>query len=298
MSDRVLSDQQIDFFLDHGYVTIPQCFTRADAQPWLDEAWIRLGYDPHDPGTWREKRVHMPSQRRVEVKAFAPKAWRAACELLGGEDRIEQPYTWGDGFIANLGLGADRDWQPPSASAPGWHKDGDFFRHFLDSPEQGLLTLVLWSDIEPRGGGTFVAADSVGPVARLLASRPEGILPDEFDYDALLAQCNHFVETTGRLGDVVLLHPYVLHAVSQNHRGTARFITNPPIALREPMRFDRSDPSAHSPVERAVLRALGVERLHFAPAGARERVVPERELRQRRMRDEERARLATAAAGR
>jgi hypothetical protein len=202
------------------------------------------------------------------------------------------------GSSSNLGLGADREWEAPSASAPGWHKDGDFFRHFLDSPEQGLLTLVLWSDIEPRGGGTFVAADSVGPVARLLASRPEGILPDEFDYGVLIAQCDHFVETTGRLGDVVLLHPYVLHAVSQNHRGTARFITNPPITLREPMRFDRSDPAEQSPVERAVLRALGVERLRFAATGPRERVVPERELRQRRMREEERARLADAAAGR
>jgi hypothetical protein len=238
--------------------------------------------------------VHMPSLRHVEVKDFAPTAWRAACELLGGEDRIEQPYTWGNGFIVNLGLGADRDWEPPSPSAPGWHKDGDFFRHFLDSPEQGLLTLVLWSDIETGGGGTFVAADSVAAVARLLASRTEGILPDELDYEDLISQCDTFVETTGRLGDVVLLHPFVLHAVSQNHRGNARFITNPPIALREPMHFDRPDPADHSLVERAVLRALGVDRLDYRPSGPRESVVPERVLRQQRMRDEEQARLRAA----
>jgi hypothetical protein len=291
MTDRVLTEEQIEAFLRCGHVTVPQCFTRADAQPWLDEAWVRLGYDPDDPSTWTESRVHMPSRRRVEVADFAPKAWRAACELLGGEERIEQPCTWGDGFIVNLGLGADREWEPPSRSSPGWHKDGDFFRHFLDSPEQGLLTLVLWSDIEPRGGGTFVAADSVAAVARLLADTPEGVLPDDFDYDDLISQCDDFVETTGRLGDVVLLHPYVLHAVSQNHRGP-RFITNPPIALREPIRFDRDDPS---PVERAVLRALGVERLDYRPMGERERVVPERVLRQRRMADAERARLAAAA---
>jgi hypothetical protein len=294
MTDAVLTEEQIESFLRRGHVTIPQCFTRKDAQPWLDEAWIRLGYDPGDAATWTERRVHMPSGRHVEVTDFAPKAWRAACELLGGEERIEQPYTWGDGFIVNLGLGADREWQPPSRTSDGWHKDGDFFRHFLDSPEQGLLTLVLWSDIEPRGGGTFVAADSVAPVARLLADTPEGILPDHFDYDDLVSQCDDFVETTGRLGDVVLLHPYVLHAVSQNHRGP-RFITNPPIALREPMRFDRHNPADHSPVERAVLRALGVERLEFRPTGEREGVVPERVLRQQRMADEERARLAAAS---
>jgi hypothetical protein len=293
MTERVLTDEQIEYFLARGHVTLPQCFTREDARPWLDDAWIRLGYDPSDRSTWSEGRVHMPSRRHVEVRDLAPKAWRAACELLGGEERIVQPCTWGDGFIVNLGVGADREWEPPSPASDGWHKDGDFFRHFLDSPEQGLLTLVLWSDIEPRGGGTFVAADSVAPVARLLADTPEGILPDDFDYDELISQCHDFVETTGHLGDVVLLHPFVLHAVSQNHRGP-RFITNPPIALREPMRFDRDDPAEHSLVERAVLRALGVERLAFHPTRERERVVPERVLIQQRMAEDERARLAAA----
>ena len=291
MTDTVLSPEQIDSFIEHGHLRIPECFTRADAQPWLDEAWVRLGYDRDDPSTWAQQRVHMPSLRHVEVADFAPKVWGAACQLLGGEERIEQPYRWGNGFIANLGIGADRPWEPPSAASPDWHKDGDFFRHFLDSPEQGLLTIVLWSDIEERGGGTFIAPDSVAPVARLLERRREGVLPDEFPYDELIAQCSTFVETTGRLGDVVLMHPYMLHASSQNHRRTARLITNPPIALREPMRFDRDDPAEHSPVERAVLRALGVERLDYRPAGPREDVVPERVLRQERMREEEEARL-------
>jgi Phytanoyl-CoA dioxygenase (PhyH) len=296
MSDTVLSAEQIESFVEDGHVRLTGCFTREDAQPWLNQAWVRLGYDRDDPGTWVEQRVHMPTLRRVDVADFAPKVWGAACQLLGGEERIEQPYTWGDGFIANLGIGADRPWEPPSASSPDWHKDGDFFRHFLDSPEQGLLTIVLWSDIEERGGGTFIAPDSVAPVARLLERRREGVLPDEFPYDELIAQCSTFVETTGRLGDVVLMHPYMLHASSQNHRFTARLITNPPIALREPMRFDRDDPAEHSPVERAVLRGLGVERLDYRPAAPRQDVVPERVRRQERMREAEEARLAEAAS--
>jgi hypothetical protein len=296
MTDTVLSAEQIESFVEHGHVRIAGCFTRENAQPWLDEAWVRLGYDCDDPATWVEQRVHMPSLRHVEVADFALRVWGAACQLLGGEDRIEQPYTWGNGFIANLGLGADRPWEPPSPSSPGWHKDGDFFRHFLDSPEQGLLTIVLWSDIEERGGGTFIAPDSVAPVARLLERRREGVLPDDLPYDELIAQCSTFVETTGRLGDVVLMHPFMLHAVSQNHRGTARFITNPPIALKEPMRFDRDDPADHSPVERAVLRGLGVARLDYRPEAPREDVVPERVRRQERMREHEEARLAEASS--
>jgi hypothetical protein len=255
---------------------------------------VRFGVDPEDPATWTEPRIHLSPLARVEVSQFAPRAWSAACELVGGADRIVGPWTWSDSFIANLGVGADRPWEPPSARVGGWHKDGDFFRHFLDSPEQGLLTFVLWSDIEPRGGGTFVAADSVPVVARTLAAHPEGVLLDDFDFAAMVAECHDFVETTGELGDVVLLHPYVLHAVSQNVRGTARLITNPPLTLTAPMQFDRPDSADLSIVERGVLRGLGAPSYRFEPAGPREEVVPERVLREAERRREEDRRLNAA----
>ncbi len=290
-SYQVLTDEQIEHFLAHGYVVLHECFTREAARSLTDTTFTRLGYDPDDSSTWREAVIHMPTHRRVDVKEFAPKVWGAACDLLGGEERVEQPYNWGDGFIVNLREGMEHPWQPPSPRVKGWHKDGDFFRHFLDSPEQGLLTLVLWSDVQPRGGATFVAADSVPVVARFLAQHPEGVLPNEFDHQALIDQCNHFVEATGQVGDVYLLHPYVLHAKSQNHLGIPRLITNPPVHLREPMNFNRPDPADFSPVELAVLRGLGVERLDFRPAAPRERVVPPRVARQQKMMEEERARL-------
>jgi len=41
----------------------------------------------------------------VLVSDFAPKAWAAMCELLGGEGRISESMRhWNDGFIVNLGL--------------------------------------------------------------------------------------------------------------------------------------------------------------------------------------------------
>jgi hypothetical protein len=296
MTDRVLTDEQIEFFLENGYVTVQGCFSREAAKPFIDEAWERLGVDRNDPETWVEKRVHLPNTKEFEVKDFAPKAWRAACELVGGEERIDQPYLWTNSFVINLGIGADREWEPASHETEGWHKDGDWFRHFLDSPEQGLLTIVVWSDIEPFGGGTFIAADSVAPVARLLVDKPEGVHPEDLDFDALIRQCDKFVEATGKVGDVVLIHPYVLHSQSQNHSGRGRFITNPPITLKEPMQFDRDDPSEYSVIERAVLRALDADRLDFKPTAPRERVVPERELVFQRMLAEEQARLAEAGA--
>ncbi|GIX07519.1 MAG: hypothetical protein KatS3mg115_1922 [Candidatus Poribacteria bacterium] len=290
-SYRVLTEEQIEHFLEKGYVHLEQVFPRELAEEWRALAFKRLGYDPDDPSTWVEARVHLPTLHRVRVKDVAPQAWGAICDLLGGEERIAnaEHYSWGDGFIINFRLGADREWVPPGPEVRGWHKDGDFFRHFLDSPEQGLLTIVIWSDIAPRSGGTFVATDSVPIVARFLAEHPEGVLPGQFPFQEMIRECREFVELTGRAGDVVLLHPYILHSASYNPSGRARFITNPPVALREPMNFNRPDPSEYSPVELAVLRGLGVKRYAFRPTAPRERIVPERVRRQQQMLEEQKA---------
>ena len=286
----MLTIEQLDQFYNRGHIVLRDCFSRDAAQEMTDKAFVRLGYDKENPATWSEKRVHMPVQESFSVREFAPRAYGALCELVGGKERIEEP-RWSDGFIGNFGIGADRPWDAPSPNVIGWHKDGDFFRHFLDSPEQGLLVIVVWSDIEPRGGGTFIACDSVPVLARFLAEHPEGILPGGFDFQERIKECRDFEEITGRVGDVVLLHPFVLHTVSQNHNGTARLITNPPVHLKAPMNFARKDKN-YSPVERSILRALNVDSLDFTPQNPRERIVPERVRRQAKMKEEELARLA------
>lgn len=287
---KTLSEEQVEQFIEYGYVRIPNCFDSAVADEWRALAFERLGYDANDSRTWVEPRVHLPRINTVDVADFAPTAYGAICDLLGGEERVATPVRWADGFIVNFNVGADQPWQPPSASATGWHKDGDWFRHFLDTPEQGLLTIVVWSDIEPQSGGTFIATDSVGPVARFLRDRPEGCHPAQVKFGVLIDQCERFEEVTGRVGDVFLLHPFMLHAASHNPSGRPRFITNPAVSLNEPMCFQRAD-GAYSPVEQAVLRGLGVESLDWQISADRERVVPEREKRQKKMLEDQKVRL-------
>ncbi|GAA0946844.1 hypothetical protein [Virgisporangium aurantiacum] len=278
---KVLTHDDVEHFLEKGYVRLRGCFTPAAAQEYARHIWERLGYRPDDPSTWERPSVHMASHRDIDVKEFAPRAWWAACDLVGGEERMatDKPFPWTDGFIVNLWQDADRPWRDPSADSPGWHVDGAFFRHYLDSPEQGLLAFVLWSDVVHRGGATFVATDSVAPVARYLADHPDGCLSGGrpvdgvpvIPYDDLARQCSEFIEATGDIGDVYLLHPMILHAKSQNVLRRPRVITNSTLFLSEPMRFNRPNVDDHSPVERAVLRALGVDRYDFVATGPRER---------------------------
>ncbi len=291
---KTLSLEQVAQFLTHGYLRLPQCFRREAAEAVTDEAFVRLGYRKSDPSTWAAPRVHMPPLTYFECRTFAPSAWAAICDLAGGEERIRQPCNWNDALIANFHEGKDRPWAGPSAQSPGWHKDGDFFRHFLDSPEQGLLVLVLWSDVAPQGGGTFIAPDSVAQVARFFAANPGGVLPSDIPFRQMIGECREFEECTGAAGDVFLCHPFLLHTVSQNHGGKARFTTNPPVTLKEPLDFNRPDPADFSPIEQSILNALGVERLDFQPTGSREGVVPGRVKREQEIIAEERRRLAAA----
>jgi hypothetical protein len=293
---EVITEEQAQQFLERGFIVLHDCFSRETAEEWISRAWRRLGYDPSDPNTWEKPRVQMPNANFVTLEELAPKAWGAAMDLAGGRDRLEDPCRIADGFIINFGIGKDRPWEDPSATSPGWHKDGDFFRHFLDSPEQGLLTLIYWTDVEHRGGGTFVACDSVGPVARYLAAHPEGTILREFNFGSLVTECKDFLETSARVGDIYLLHPFILHASSQNLSGKPRFLTNPPIHLKEPMNLNWENPEEFSLIERAVLRGLGVDRLDFKITGERGRVETERERLAKITLEEEKKRLAASTS--
>ena len=267
----MLSDTDIAHFIRHGFTVVRGAIDRDFCAERVRAGWERTGYDPADRSTWTRDRLHLSSKQSWSVAEVAPRAWEAIGQLCGGAERIHAP-TWSDAFIINFHIGGDQPWADPGPAATGWHKDGDFFLHFLDSPEQALLTIVIWQDVATRGGATFIAADSIAPVARHLAAHPEGVGPNGLPTQDIINGCRDFREAEGKAGDVYLLHPYMLHASSPNLSGIARFITNPPVHYREPMRFD---PPA-SPVELAICRGLGAERYAFTPTAPRRKIVPDR----------------------
>ncbi len=218
--------------------------------------------------------------RNWSLDEVAPAAASAVDELVGGRERIAFAGVQ-DNLIVNLpdpaaSWFAPDDWSAPAA---GWHKDGDWFRHFLDSPEQALLVIVFWRDVVERQGPTYVAADSIAPVAQLLADHPEGLDPSALvePVRRILAACADFRPLTGRQGDIVLAHPFLLHTASVNVLPAPRVISNTSVMLRAPMRFDGADGT--SPLERSILAALAVERLDFEPTGQRRKVASERQQR-------------------
>lgn len=322
-----LSQEQKDHFMKYGYLRVPNCFAPEKATEWTKDVWTRLGYSPTEKETWTSERIHMPPHRHEPVKTFAPKAWAAICEVVGGEDRVlDEAAVWNDALIVNLGTkeAEGKPWPHPK-ELYGWHVDGDFFIHFLDSREQGLLVIPLFNDIVEHAGGTVICPESIPYMAKHLVNpfptfcyrfianapqynHPEGVSPHmvprggqlepEYDdgfYTRIISQCSEFHEMTGKAGDVLLLHPLTVHSASVNTLRIPRIITNPPVMLREPFRFDRKDPNDFSLVERKTLHSLGVDRLDdWKIVGEREAVVPERLRAQAAMKEEEMKRLAAS----
>ncbi|KAG6817601.1 hypothetical protein H0H87_006229 [Tephrocybe sp. NHM501043] len=312
-------EEQIDHFLDQGFVVVKSAFTKKKAAEWTTNVWIRLGMDPNDPSTWDRERVHMPWHKRERVADFAPKAWDAIHDLLGGEDRIdEKSSAWGDSFIVNLGTDELQKAKESDRIDPrdldNWHVDGDFFVRGPPAP-QALLVIPIFSDIRPGGGGTVICPDGIPMIALYLAAHSEGVSPtglsftpststfanpkDDPGYWSHLQEikkCKKFIEVTGEIGDVILMHPLMLHTASKNYTRAPRIITNPPVALRHPFNFARKDPKEYSLVELKTLRALGVPRLDFRISTERRMIVPARMAFQNELLEVEKQRLAKAQA--
>lgn len=114
-------------------------------------------------------------------------------------------------------------------------------------------------------------------------------------YTELVQSCSEFHEMTGNVGDVILMHPLMVHSASRNGLRLPRIITNPPVSLKEPFNFDRDDPSEYSLVELKTLKELGKDRLRgWKITGTRDSVIPERLKVQRQMKEEELKRLEDA----
>ncbi|EJD40883.1 hypothetical protein AURDEDRAFT_69467 [Auricularia subglabra TFB-10046 SS5] len=325
-----VADEQVAHFLENGWLKIEKAFTAEQAAEWTASLWARLGMDPDDKSTWKES-THMPWHKREPVANFAPKAWGAMCDLLGGEERIEPMFAeWADSFIVNLGspqlsklyeeaaktkaVTKGGDMMNP-ADLDNWHVDGDFFVHFLDSPEQALLVIPIYSPIEPLSGGTYICPTAMPAIAAYLAAHPEGVVPtpihnnpapphgaedEDIAYLEVVKRPGmRFTELTGAVGDVILMHPLMLHSASRNWRRAVRVITNPPVGLKDPFCFGRLNAWEYSLVEQKTLMVLGAWAdetgicglKSWKATGERRRIVPPRLMAYGQLEAAEKARM-------
>jgi hypothetical protein len=251
----ILGAGDLEQFIERGFCVVPGAFSAAQARAACAVVWRRMeekrGIREDDPSTW-------PEAYDIEEHLDAPEALACftdrlaeAIEELVGRGRWAGARRWGF-WPVNFRYGAD---EPAPWPDWGWHVDGNWFRHTIDCPRQGLLVLGLFTDVLPGHGGTVVAGGSHRRTARVLAEHPGGLTHTELFERVLVEPLGDFCELTGAAGDVVLGHPFLFHNRGFKRAGRPRLISNTEASLLEPMQLERPD-GDYSVLERSIRIAL------------------------------------------
>ncbi|MBM7564265.1 phytanoyl-CoA dioxygenase family protein [Paenibacillus sacheonensis] len=188
MNAKVLTQSQVEQFIELGYVHLEEAFPRKSALAAQDFLWTQVekqGIKKADRSTWNRPMVHIKEQfDGDEFQVCNTSRLADAIEDLVGAGRWKERSVYGQAgdktqwgwWPINFAAGADRPWDVP---AQGWHWDGMSRPHYMDSPEQGLLLLCVFSDIGKQSGSTLVAEGSHRIVANVLAEHDDGPLLHE-----------------------------------------------------------------------------------------------------------------------
>ena len=249
-----LSQHQRDRFLATGVIHLPGVIRRTAAETMADRLWETLaaqhGLLRRHPETWTKER---PAQFRDlrHSGAFAAMASPGLAALLDdlfGEGGWTPPAHWGQPLVT---FPTHAPWRVPDAA---WHLDiapGQVLEPWPDY----IRIFTFLAPLQPGGGGTVCVSGSHRVVMQMMAEAPRsdrirsasiaGALRQESPWIAALcspdddprrtARFMHdgarvrgvdlrVVEMTGEPGDVVLMHPAILHSLSPNVRTEPRLM--------------------------------------------------------------------------
>lgn len=247
--EAVLSESDKESFRSLGYAVVKGAFSSETAKACSDLIWEDMERDQyikrHDASTWPavkcalEQTFHQNSGVPW-CNVYTPRLLAAIDEICGLD--TAKPFGCGWWMITFPASSIDIKGQaPPQWAIEGaWHVDGHWFDHYLHSPEVGLVVIMLFSDIRPNGGGTALAEGShIDVIQSLCEHGLDGCRNTALARHTLRkGHVYDIVEVTGDAGDVVLLHPLLLHARSSNlstSPPTVRIIAHPRIPLKAPL---------------------------------------------------------------
>ena len=252
------NDQTIEHFHIHGWMRVRAAFSADEATAMRAAVWSALadvGISRSEPSTWtKERPEHL--QHLKNHPAFravgSVRLLQAIVAALEGQ-AYERPRNWGACFLA---FPSQRPWNVPSG---GWHIDANYMSAL--SPPLGVRTHALFGDVAPRAGGTLIVSGSHRLVHTYFKDHPPPPGARGVDYRRLLQghpylrdlhtegdareRAGRFmdrsedhdgiplrvVENAGTAGDVILLHPLVLHVATPNTGNAPRFLLSGGIDL-------------------------------------------------------------------
>ena len=263
-SRKAVTAEQLRQYEETGLLFLRAAIAVSDVARMREHLWKGLAelcqLQRDDPQTWPTGSVnHM---QRIQGAAFAPMGSPSLCATLDaifGLDGWQRPSRWGDLLVRFPMPGAE--WKVPNEV---WHFD-------LGGPSWTPIA-VIFAFLEttlPGGGGTPVVAGShrllkklagvelqriSSPRARFLFTRTKdtwinGLWSRDIEPDRTRRYMEEgaevqgvqlkVAEICGAAGDVVIMHPHMLHSVGVNSRTTPRIVLKQCI-YRAAVKNDRS----------------------------------------------------------
>jgi hypothetical protein len=251
-----LTEEEVRQFIEQGYVAVRGAFSHELAARILPLVWAELEIDIQDLSTWTQPSILLQKILTAPpIPEIHTPRYSAVIDDLCGRGRWYDSGGVGYWPIVLPGFFSP-PWKPPRG---GWHLDGRLEVSHIATLDRALVGLELFTDIRPGGGGTVIRVGSHHVVAHLLAeAEPEGLRQRELQRRSAAATTHlPVIEITGQAGDVILMHPLTVHASSPNTGNRVRVLANKPVWFREPMNLDRQNGADYSPVERAIVAAIG-----------------------------------------
>ena len=171
MQNQVLTTQQTEDFNTRGWTKIEEAFPREQAEKVQNFLWEKLAerdISRDDKTTWRKPMEFIAENYNGSPfdECATARLAGAISDLVGSGRWIAEKETgWWGWWPVNFAVGADQIWDVP---ADEWHLDMTREGSAVNSPNQGLLVICLFSQIAPRGGGTLICEGSHQIAARLL----------------------------------------------------------------------------------------------------------------------------------
>lgn len=258
-------------FHDRGYVRLGAAFSVEQASRMVDVAWRELesnyGMSRSDRETWAtlQPRTWKTTKSSRLFDPIGGPALREAIDGLLGSGTWDVPHEWGQVLVT---FPQATEWTLPYTL---WHVDFGY-----DDPVEPLTAVKIFAffgSVPVHGGGTLIITRSHHLVQRFVASldpevlqdhrrtrskfmshdpwlrrlanpsdqdpdRTRHFMDDETDVTGIRAQV---VELTGKPGDIVIAHPWLVHCVAPNTAQDPRFMRTKTVSHRARVMSDNME---------------------------------------------------------
>ena len=235
--------EQDGFVIIRGVVEEGECdrFSHDSVLPAITEL---TKFRENDPETFKGVEGTMVHNKGKDPIQSSDARWPALMEsprlnaildnLHGGGSRWEWLHDDNVGWIhirfPNVSEEQSREQSRlPKVGDFGWHVDGGHFDfHKFDSPEQSVILLPMVRDVSELGGATKIIRGSHKEVGEYLAYKGrEGVhrrmlneqIKMYFVHSILNKEPERLCAASAKKGDVLLMHPFLIHTAAVNAKG-------------------------------------------------------------------------------